>query len=264
VISLSGHSLPAIFAGSLVIFLFAIEAGHRCGARVEKDSNISTLEAAVLGLLALMISFTFSMALNRFEARRDALLSEANAIGTAALRARLLPSPYSETSLKLFKDYAQIRLDLVGSVNDPSAFASAIRRSNDLQEGLWLQAQSVLAKDKSMAPTGLYIQALNETFDNQQKRLAILANQVPDIVYLALYGVAVVALSFTGYAGAPGKHSWRLPAYVTGSLVAAVILLIQDLDRPSAGFIAVNQQPMIDTANAVEGYVSRLTLHAPP
>ena len=61
--------------------------------------NVSTLEGAILGLLALMIGFTFAMALSRFEARRDAVLNEANAIGTTALRARLLPAPHGAEAL---------------------------------------------------------------------------------------------------------------------------------------------------------------------
>ena len=84
---LTNYPLTIIFVASVAAFLLAIETGHHFGSKVEEGSNVSTLEAAVLGLLALMIGFTFSMALNCFESRRDALVSEANAIGTAALRA---------------------------------------------------------------------------------------------------------------------------------------------------------------------------------
>ena len=98
--ALSTDSLPIIFVASLVAFFLAVEAGHYLGSRIEEGKNVATLEAAVLGLLALMIGFTFSMALNRFEARRDALMTEANAIGTAALRARLLPRPLRRRELE--------------------------------------------------------------------------------------------------------------------------------------------------------------------
>src|SRR5262245_351250 len=101
-----------VFIGSLVVVLGCGEIGRRIGIRSgsEGEGN-ATLEAAVLGLLALMIGFTFAMALSRAEARRDALLNEANAIGTAALRARLLPAPHSTESLKLLREYVQIRVD---------------------------------------------------------------------------------------------------------------------------------------------------------
>jgi len=207
----------------------------------------------VLGLLALMIGFTFSMALNRFEARRDALVSEANAIGTAALRARLLPAPYGEESLKLFKDYARIRVSFAELEQTSEESVKALRRSKEIQEALWRQAQGAAAKDNAMVPTGLYIQALNETFDNQQKRLTIVGNRVPRVVFVTLYSVAVAALWLAGFASAIDRRRWRLPTYVSCVLVAGVILLIQDLDRPG-GFINVGQQPMTDTAEALEGY----------
>jgi hypothetical protein len=76
-----------IFVTSIGAFLVASEIGHRLGLRIAGEANVSTLEAAMLGLLALIISFTFAMALSRYDGRRDALLSE------ASLRARLLPTP---------------------------------------------------------------------------------------------------------------------------------------------------------------------------
>jgi hypothetical protein len=87
------YSLPAIFVMSIGALFDASEIGHHLGLRVAGQANLSTLDAAMLGLLALIISFAFAMALSRYDGRRAALLREANAIGTTALRARLLPTP---------------------------------------------------------------------------------------------------------------------------------------------------------------------------
>ena len=97
----------------------ASEIGHGIGLRSSGEANVSTLEASVLGLLALVLSFTFAMALTRFEERRDGVLIEANAIGTASLRAGLLPAPHGVESVKLFRDYVQVRLDLAKRVPTP-------------------------------------------------------------------------------------------------------------------------------------------------
>src|SRR4030081_2086479 len=88
---LSNYPITAVFFIGLAVIFVVSEIGWQLGIRTKGGggSNITTLESAILGLLALMLAFTFSMALARFEARRDALLNEANAIGTAALRARL-------------------------------------------------------------------------------------------------------------------------------------------------------------------------------
>ena len=107
------YGLLTIFVVSVVVMFAASEIGRRFGgfARGRGRDNDATLEAAVLGLLALMISFSFAMALSLFEARRDAVLNEANAIGTTALRARLLPAPHDAQTVKLLRQYVQIRLD---------------------------------------------------------------------------------------------------------------------------------------------------------
>lgn len=257
-IEFSSHSLMAIFGVSLVAIIASAETGHFFGTRVAGEGNISTLEAAVLGLLALMISFTFAMALTRFDTRRDVLLGEANSIGTAALRARLLPAPRDAEALALLKDYLQIRLDIGGHVVSPAELRAAVTHSNEIQETLWMGAKALVSTDHSMAPTGLYIQALNEMFDNQEKRLTAMRNRVPNIVLLTLYGITFVAIGFTGYASGLERRRWRMPVYIMVALVAAVILLIQDLDRPSAGFISVSQQPMVDTAASIDGYIAAL------
>jgi hypothetical protein len=104
-IDLYHYSLLSIFLVGLAAVLVAGEIGWQLGMRAEGrgGENIATLEAAVLGLLALIIGFTFAMALTRFEARRDAVVNEANAIGTTALRARLLPEPQRTETLKLLR-----------------------------------------------------------------------------------------------------------------------------------------------------------------
>jgi hypothetical protein len=106
-IDLYNYSLLTIFLAGLALVAASIEIGRFVGVRVGKQGgdNASTLEAAVLGLLALMIGFTFAMALSRFEARRDAVLNEANAIGATALRARLLREPHRTEVLKLLREY---------------------------------------------------------------------------------------------------------------------------------------------------------------
>ncbi len=249
------HLLP-IFLISLIVLLSATEFGRWLGARApdEGADEVLTLQGAILGLLALMIAFTFAMALSRFEGRRDAVLNEANAIGTTALRARLLPEPHNTETLKLLREYVQIRLDITQRVPTPEEFSAAVSRSAEIHEALWQQAKAMAAKDNGIVPTGLFIQSLNELIDDQEKRLTALRNRVPNVVLLALYGVAAVAGAFSGYAGGLGRRSSRLPTYVIIFLISAVILLIQDLDRPSTGFITTSQQPMIDTAAAIAKY----------
>lgn len=148
----------------------------------------------------------------------------------------------------------RIRLDITQRNPSSDELNAAIARSNEIQESLWQQAKSVAAKDKGVVPTGLFIQTLNEMIDNQGKRLDAFRNRVPNIVLLTLYGVAVVAGAFAGYANGLEAQRVRLPIYFMMLLAAAVILLIQDLDRPRTGFVKNVQQPMIDVANSILAY----------
>ncbi|KAF0096553.1 MAG: hypothetical protein FD144_5819 [Rhodospirillaceae bacterium] len=253
---LNDYSLWVIFPICVTVILGASEVGRWLGGRaaLRGADSVSTLEGAMLGLLALMIGFTFAMVLSRFEARRDAVLAEANAIGTTALRARLLPAPHNGEVVKLLREYVQLRLDITRRLPTAQEFGAMISRSNAIQESLWQQAKAVAAKDNSMVPTGVFIQSLNKMIDDQETRLAALHNRLPMIVLIALYGVATIAIGFTGYASRLQARHSRLAVYITGVLVASMVLLIQDIDRPGAGFIKVSQQPMINAAASLATY----------
>jgi hypothetical protein len=255
-INLDDYQLLTIFVVSLIAILGACEIGRLLGVRAtgRGGEDVSTLEGAALGLLALMIGFTFAIVLARFDARRDAVLSEANAIGTTALRARMLPKPHGAEALKSLREYVQIRLDITRRIASAAELKATIVRSNEIQETLWRNAMAVAAKDTGLVPTGIFIQSLNEMIDSQGKRLAAMYSRVPNIVLVALYVVAIVAFIFVGYANGLQARRVRLPVYIMGVLVAAVILLIQDLDRPNTGFIAISQQPMIDTYATITTY----------
>ena len=167
-INLDAYQLPVIFVVGLVAILGASEIGRLLGVRAtgRGGDNVSTLEGAILGLLALMIGFTFAMALSRFEARRDAVLNEANAIGTTALRARLLLAPHDAEALKSLREYVKIRLDITQRVVAAAELKAAIGRSNEIQEALWRNTMALAAKDTGLVPTGVFIQSLNEMIDS--------------------------------------------------------------------------------------------------
>lgn len=253
---LYAYSLLLIFLVGVGAVLAACEAGWRFGIRVDGRGrdNITTLEGSLLGLLALIIGFTFAMALARYEGRREAVLNEANAIGTTALRARLLPEPHRQEVLKLLKEYTQIRVDYLPSGKSFAELPAIVDRSNGIQEALWRQTKALVAKDNSTVPTGLFIQALNEMIDAQGKRLSVLRNSIPNLVLLSLFGITAVACAFAGYASGLDPQRTRLPVNITALLICGVIFVILDLDRPNVGFITISQQPMIDTLSSIVAF----------
>ncbi len=249
-IELVDYPLWLIYPVTTVAIVAAAELGRRYGLRnaARGGGGLGALEGAVLGLLTLMISFTFAMALSRFDGRRAAVVAEANAIGTAGLRARLLPAPLNTESVALLRDYLQIRLEAARGTWSPQEREAAIARSGALQEKLWQVTKQAAARDPGMVPTGLFINAMNDMFDSHEQRLAMFRDHVPNIVLLSLYGFALVGIALAGYSDGLDKRRIRLPIHMMGILVATAILLIQDLDRSTTGFLRIDTQPLADTA----------------
>jgi len=237
-----------IYAASLVLLLGAGEIGRRLGMRGHGRGHpaLGTIESASLGLLALMIGFTFSMALNRYDSRKAAVLDEANAIGTTLLRAQLLPAAEARNSADLLAQYARTRLALGTAGADAKARADAITRSLDLQNRLWQDAVAASAADPRSTPIGLYVQALNDMIDMHEKRLTALGNHVPETVVLLLYLIAVTATGFTGYGAGLAGDGERGSKLMMAAMIATVLILVIDLDRPYRGLVTVSQQPMLD------------------
>jgi hypothetical protein len=242
-----------IYALTVLLLMGAVECGvllanyHRA-RDPDEDANhfVSSLAAPSIGLLALMIGFTFAMSLSRFEARKAAVLDEANAIGTAALRGRMLPEPSSAAVAPLFKEYAQLRVVHRGLRFGSVQSAEQLRRSAELQERLWQVAMAAAKSNPNVVPTGLFIQALNSMIDMHETRLTANRNNVPVVVFLMLEGIAVVALGFSGYGAAQARMHHRLAMLLMALMIGSVITLIFDLDRPQSGIITVSQQPLLD------------------
>jgi hypothetical protein len=237
-----------IYVASLVLLIGAGEIGRRIGLRARGHGHpaLGTIESASLGLLALMIGFSFSMALNRYDSRKAAVLDEANAIGTTMLRAQLLPEAQAKPSADLLGQYARIRLALGRTGTDAKARADAIARSLDLQNRLWQLAVAASAVDAHSTPIGLYVQALNDMIDMHEKRLTAIGNHVPESVVLLLYLIALTATGFTGYGAGLAGDGERGSKLVMAVLIATVLILVIDLDRPYRGLVTVSQQPMLD------------------
>ncbi|GGF12220.1 hypothetical protein GCM10011611_17310 [Aliidongia dinghuensis] len=250
-----------IYGASLLALAGALELGrwigrrrraHAAGDHSALDTPalgtpaLGTIESASLGLLALMIGFTFSMALTRYDTRKAAVLDEANAIGTAALRAEMLPEAQARASADLLTRYAEARLALGQAGYETPAWREAIARSLELQAALWREAVAASAADPRSTPIGLYVQALNDVIDMHEKRLTALRNHVPETVVLLLYLIAVIATGFTGYGAGLSGDGERGSKLLMALLIATVLILVIDLDRPYRGLITVSQLPMRD------------------
>ena len=248
----------AIF--SLVLFVIltvTIRLGCHFGLRKQAGINdagrsqFASIQGAVLGLLALLLGFTFAMTVSRFDARKQLVLEEANAIGTAFLRAQLLPEPNRSEIAGLLRRYVDVRLLFYEAGIDEKKLRETNDQSERIQRQLWSQATAVAKLDKRAVTTGLFIQTLNEVIDLHAKRITAMQNHVPESIILLLCLVAILSLGLTGYGCGLAGQRHVIVTTTMAILIVAVIYLIIDLDRPRRGLIKVSQKSMIDLRESI-------------
>jgi hypothetical protein len=244
----------ALIAAALVIAMVAaMEAGYRLGARRSGQasdpirSQVGTVLASLLGLLALLLGFTFSLALQRYEDRSQAVVKEANAIGTAYLRVQLLPGALRPDLEAALREYVDIRVKEGRVQLADRATREVLNRDADrVAAQLWEKAMRAVEKDDRPATSGLFVQALNDLIDAAGAGRAALERHVPEIVHLLLFATIAVTSAILGYASGISGHRVTVPAVALVLLVVCVVYLIIDLDRPRRGSILVSQESMLE------------------
>jgi hypothetical protein len=203
----------------------------------------AALQAALLGMVGLLLAFGLAMAVGRYETRRAAVVSDANAIGTTYLRAQTLPEPARTRSLALLRTYADTSIRLSDSVPSSDAAKRAAADGLRLQRELWaLGGEALDAAPRDSAPR-LYVETLNEMIDMQTTRVAALNNRVPGAVLLLELVGAAIALGLLGaYLALVGRGV--LAVVLAASLVTLLLLVTFDLDRPTRGVIRVPDTPL--------------------
>lgn len=231
--------------------LLAIEAGYRLGFRQRTQvsepvrAHVGAIQSSMLGILALLIGFTFSLSLQRFESRSLAVVDEANAIGTASLRAELLPVSVRGQMQQLLHEYVDLRVATGTLALDQAAERAALlAQAGRMQQTLWTLAGKAVAEDPNPVTTGLFVQALNEMIDSFGRRSAELDRHVPELVLLLLYGVFVVSGGLIGYACGVAGHRPSRASHVMVMLIVLLMFVIIDLDRPHRGLIQVDQSSL--------------------
>ena len=223
-------------------------AGVVLGRLLRKHSEslrepFGALQAALLGVVGLILAFGLSLAVSRHEDRRAAVVADANAIGTTYLRAQLLPEPARSRSLALLREYADLALRLSDEVPNSSEMRRTSAEQNVVQRRLWRTAgQAVDAAPLATAPR-LYVDSLNTMIDQQTVRISALNNRVPGAVLTLEVIGAAVALGLLGFfLSVLGRG--LLPMIFAAALVTMLLLVTFDLDRPTRGLITVPSTPL--------------------
>jgi hypothetical protein len=236
---------------ALIIFSIvgtATLAGFAGGAYLRRHSAtlrepFGVLQAALLGVVGLVLAFGLSLAVQRYEDRRAATVAEANAIGTTYLRAQLIAEPERSRSLDLLRRYTTLTISITEEVPSSTAMQRTTAVQEVLQRQLWRLAGQSLAEAPVASAPRLYVDSLNETIDQESVRLSALNNRVPGAVLaLEVFGAAVALGLLAVHISILGRG--LIPMLSAAVLVTLLLLVTFDLDRPTRGLITVPATPL--------------------
>ncbi len=234
---------------SLLLFvgmLLMIGWGRSLGKKILEREHVShkegtgVIEGSVFALMGLMIAFTFSNAADRFDNRRQLIIDEANAIGTAYRRIDLMPQETQAHLQDLFKKYLSLRIQIYKSIPDISKAYQAVDQSRQLQNEIWSYTISNIKQNVSTVVPMLFLPALNKMFDIENERNTGASLHIPIVIIGMLFAVGLVCALLAGYGMAEsGSQNWiyRLVFCVMTALTFYTIL---DLEYPRLGFVRLD------------------------
>jgi len=235
----------AVAAGLVLAILVFLVIGRRLGARAIArggvHAGVGSLEAAVFALLGLMIAFTFSGALERFDKRRAQVVDEANAIGTAWLRLDLLPASAQPKVRETFKAYVDSRIATYRKLPDLAGARAEFSRSLQVQGELWSQTLAAL-RQRGSPPSAelLVVPAMNEMINFSTLRIAATQIHPPSVIYLMLIVLALAAALLSGYQQAGEQGFDWLHKVAFALTVALTVYVILDIEYPRLGFVRID------------------------
>ena len=245
----------ALCVGLFLGMLLLAEAGRRIGiAQLARSPGGLTrgadaAEAAVFGLLALLIAFTFSGAASRFDDRRHLVAEEANAIGTAYLRLDLLPGDAQPELRSLFRRYLDTRLATYRNAEDVAATQEKLDAGSALQQEIWARAVRACQQPGVPAPAmTLVLSSLNEMFDITDTRLAATRNHPPQIIFWMLAALSLISALLVGYSTSQNENRSWLHMFVFAAILSLTVYVIIEIEYPRLGLIRVDtaDQALLD------------------
>lgn len=213
------------------------------------------IATSMVGLLSLLIGFTFSLALARHELRRNLVVEEANAIGVAYMRAQLLKEPYRTDLSNVIISYAQVRR-ATGELAGPSQLA-AQEHSEALQAPMWQRTAAAARTSDAPALANFLVQSVTRMIEVEGQRKAALAARIPPAVLTALMAYSVGVAAVFGYVAAGAHAHRRRIAWAMFLLVTLAFMLILDLDRPGDGLIRISEANMNDIVRALPSFAAQ-------
>jgi hypothetical protein len=250
VVILDNLPIWAVYVGLVVLMLLAAEVGFRVGVWMQDRSDkpgdskmTGAVVAGMLGLMAFMMAFTIGIVINQQGDRKAMVVEEANAIGTAWLRAGLLEEPDLSAARPLLREYTEIR---IAAANDPSLLGAMTVRSEEIHNEVWAIMEEAVRLGYESDIMGLAISSVNDVIDVHSSRLFVAQLRLPRILGILLILATVFSFMLVGVASSSDRKRDTAAMIIFALVFAAVLIVIVDLDRPQEGLLTVPQTAMID------------------
>jgi hypothetical protein len=237
-----------VFIGLLACLALSALLGYFLRRKLAKEGDEKTdqegyIFSAVMGLLALLVGFTFSLAIDRYDNRRSQVLHEANAIGTTYLRAQMFKEPHRSELSTLLTDYVDNRVAL-GKAKPGPEQSRLLAKSDALLTDLWKATVAAYPSIESVPLSITFLDTMNQMIDMDAERKAARRTHVPPQVFALLFVYQIITAGVVGYV-MTGRNGRKVSAFLLFLFALSVILII-DLDSPTTGSIQESQRPMED------------------
>ena len=235
-----GGFILVLFFGMLAFTMVGHRLGRRYRDRGGGDEGLGAIEGAIFALMGLLIAFTFSGALERFDSRRALIIEEANALSTAYDRLDMLPEPTRTNLHDALRTYLDTRLAAYAVVSDPASVARQIDAYTALQQTIWQQATAAATASAIVSTPMLVLPPLNVAFDLARTRLADTTIHPPSIIFIMLGTLTLVSAMLAGFAMSKNPLLSRLHVLGFAALLTFTVCVIVNLEYPRRGFIRVD------------------------
>lgn len=216
--------------------------------RVPGDTSLG----AMLALLGLLLGFAFSSTLGWREARQEALVEEAMAIGTAFLTADLLADPGRRDLQNQLLAYAETRLARPADIADKQAWNRFLERTLEAQSKLWPTTQDAIGEEMAAPIRVAVARSVTDVLDSHTRRLSAAAEQLPNAAKLMIFVAALAAVLIIGNRTALQGRSLTWRTFVFSGLLSIVMIVIVDLDRTLEGLIRLNTDTLAATVREMD------------
>jgi len=241
----------AVYVGTVAVVLVAAEIGFRIGMwlqRRDPDSGkapvAGTVVGGMLGLMAFLLAFSIGIVINQHNGRKAMVVTEANAVGTAYLRAGFLDEPDRTSSRDLLREYVEVRL---AAAADPEALLeSAMTRSEEIHGELWSIVEEQVRQGQESDVMALFVESINEVIDVHSLRLAAVDLRLPRLLGVVTYAATLLSFLLVGVANSADGKRDPLAILLFALAYVAVLMILVDLDRPQQGLITVSQTALSD------------------